>query len=622
MTQSPFFALAFWFVLLPSLWATGTLAGFWLREKNSLFSGFVKLGLGLGVYAAFLTLAGTLCWLKPEAVLTFIGISLIFGWQRGMGVFDWLHELLRFFWEPSDALSRVCQLSLAGTLVFTGLFCFLPEISNDALAIQLYCAKLFAANASTAPSFYDLASYRPLLMSVLYSTGVMFHNVAVAKLFHWFCGVLLIGAVAVKIAETTGSKRLGLFSSLMLWLTPTMMNQITTTYIDAGVSIFIFLGFCVLVDGFDDWRPSRFIYGGLLIGFAVAIRSLALGAAFAVGLMLLLSLFRRGCKMRIIVSALCFALGILITSSYWFLRDWIYTGNPVYPYMGKLFGTDDLSLFSSIYFYGMGVPRSVASFLLILWDITFKPQFFDYHHWVGPIYLSVLPFTLYAAIRLKETRRPLLFVLFLTTFWYFTGQNVRYLLPALPVYLVAAARGLHESSAGSILRRRRGILMQATAIIFIAGMLSLTAYHFRYQFKPIFRMWSVDTYLRKMERTTPVAHMINQELPQRSKILVLDEVHLYLIDRDVVLDADFEVRTHYKRLTTSAAAVGVLKARGITHILDAKQMPASEDDARSANNSRPIDLFLKNPTSVRALKSIASENILGSRCEYTLYSVN
>ena len=431
MTQSPLFALAFWIVLLPALWASGSLVSYRLRGGTPLFSGFLKLGLGLGVFASFLTFAGTFGWLKPEAVLCFLGVALMCGWRKGMGVFKWLNDLWHFLWESEDFFSRICQISLIGTIIFTAIFCFLPEISNDALAIQLYCAKIFAKKTSISPSFYAIDSYRPLLMSVLYSTGLLFQNVAISKLFHWFCGVLLVGALAVRVEESTGNKRLALFSCLMLWLTPTLMNQITTTYIDAGVSLFIFLGYAVLADNFGNPKPTNFFFGGVLIGLAVAIRPLSLGAAFPVLTMISLGLFRNDVRRQLIFCGFLFALGVLLTSLYWFLRDWIYTGNPVYPLLGSLFGTEDYAQLSSIYFHGMGLPRSLGSFLCIPLDITFKPQYFDYHHWVGPIYLCALPLFLYAAVKIKEARSHFKFVLFFTVFWYFTGQNVRYLLPAL-----------------------------------------------------------------------------------------------------------------------------------------------------------------------------------------------
>ena len=589
MSQSPFFTLAFWLILLPALWSTGSFVGFRLRERNSLFSGILMLGLGLGVYAYFMVLAGSLGWFNPGIVLSFLALSLILGWRVGMQVFRWLKDMLRFFVEGHDVFSLICKVSLLMTFFFTAVFCFLPEIANDALAIHLYVAKLFVNNATFAPSFYDIASYRTLLMSVFYSTGLLFQNVAIAKFFHWLCGILLVSALAIKVEEVSKSKKLALFSGLMLWLTPTLMNQITTTYIDAGVSLFVFLGYCVLIESFDDLQPANFFYGGLLIGLAVAIRSLSLGAFFSVLLMLGFRLFRRGTKIQVMIAGGCFALGVFMASAYWFLRDWIYTGNPVYPYLGSLFGTEDLSLFSSLYFHGMGLPRSLGSFLMIPWDITFKPQYFDYHHWVGPVYLSALPFFLYAAIRIRKARPHFQFAVLYTTFWYFTGQNVRYLLPTLPIYLLAGAMGISAFLGMSGIKKWMRYGFHGIACLLILCLLALTVHHFRFQFLPAVGIWEKDLYLSKLERTSPVAEWSNKNLPQNAKILIVGEVHLYYFDRKVVLDDDFDTRTHYSSRNSPAAIIAILKENGITHILDVSEIRVSTAISRN----RPIDVLLK-----------------------------
>src|SRR3989338_1959491 len=358
MLQSPLFTLAFWLLLFPSLWASGSLPGF--REKNPLLAGILKLALGLGIFAHFLILVAAFGAFKSYSVLIFLAFFLILSWRKGREVFDWLKDGLKSFLSDSSLFSRVCQFIFLITLFFTALFCFLPEISNDALGIQLYLAKLFVTKNSLTPAFFFILSYRPLLMSVLYATGLFFNNVAIAKLFHWFCGILLISATAIKIEKATQNKKITLFLSLMLWLTPTLMNQITTTYIDAGVSLFIFLGYCVFIEALEDLKPVQFFYAGMLIGLAVAMRTLSLNAYFALMVLLTFRFFRPGIKSRVGFVAFCFSLGVILTSAYWFLRAWIYTGNPVYPYLGSLFGNHDFTFLDSLYFHEMGLPKSVS----------------------------------------------------------------------------------------------------------------------------------------------------------------------------------------------------------------------------------------------------------------------
>jgi hypothetical protein len=347
-----------------------------------------------------------------------------------------------------------------------------------------------------------------------------------------------------------------------------------------------------------------------------------MGAFFAVVAMLSLRFFQRGIKLRVTIAGGCFVLGMLMSSAYWFLRDWVYTGNPVYPYFGALFGTEDFSLFSSIYFNAMGLPRSLGSFLMILWDITFKPQYFDYHHWVGPVYLSVLPFVLYAGIKIKKARPHLQFVFLFTTFWYFMGQNVRYLLPTLSIYLLAGAMGISVFLRTFKENKWWQAGFRSVAFLLIAFLLAVGVRHFRYQFLPLLGIWNHDLYLSKLEQTTPAAKWINSNLPQGAKILIFGEAHLYYFDRKVILEGDFNVRTHGGLDQNSPAAIAkILKEKGMTHILDVSEIPGFGPSDAPSLRSRPRDLFLKDARFVKVITSLHSANVLGKRFQYILYEL-
>jgi hypothetical protein len=585
--------------------------------------GFYKLGLGLGLFAYFLVAAGAIGSLNQLSVWIFIALCWTCGWKTLPDLVGWAKIFSNSLYDCGGRFAAAVKWTLAISVFFTGLFCFLPEISNDALAIHLHLAKLFARHASVEPLYYDMFSYRPLLMSVLYSVGILFQNVAIAKLFHWLTGLLLISVLWVQIFESTQRKNLALFFALMLWLTPTLMNQITTTYLDAAVTLFIFLGVRLALNDFETLKPSNFFYGGLFIGLAVSARSLALGAFFAVLIMLAVHMLRRKDKSRaIMMSALWVTVGVTLSSMYWFIRDWIHTGNPCYPYLGSLFGTEEYNFFSSIYFHGMGLPRSLGSFLCLPFDITFRPQYFDYHHWVGPFYLSVFPFAAYAAFKVKNARRHLLFVFLLTVFWYFTGQDVRYLLPALPFYLIAAAMGLNALSLPFFGRGWGSIISKTIASVAIASLLSLTAYHFRYQFMPVLRIWSSEQYLKKMERIVPAAEWINTNLPVNATILLLGEVHLYYFDRKMIPAEDFDLRTHFLRVKSPADLVMLLKEKGLTHILDASNIIKSQPgySPPSSENS-PLRTVLLDSRFSKKTFSVSSANIVGLRRHYDLYEL-
>src|SRR3989338_3611034 len=104
MLQSPLFTLAFWLLLFPSLWASGSLPGF--REKNPLLAGILKLALGLGIFAHFLILVAAFGAFKSYSVLIFLAFFLILSWRKGREVFDWLKDGLKSFWSDSSLFTR------------------------------------------------------------------------------------------------------------------------------------------------------------------------------------------------------------------------------------------------------------------------------------------------------------------------------------------------------------------------------------------------------------------------------------------------------------------------------------------------------------------------------------
>ncbi len=615
MLQSTLFALAFWLLLLPALWISGSLAAFKLNEKNPLLVGVLRLAFGFLVLSQVLVLAGTLDALNFSVVLVFLAFFWALGWQKAREVYTWLADLFKFFRSEPSLFGHICQYTFLATLALTFLFCFLPETSNDGIGVHLFLAKLFVTNGSLDPSYFDIISYRPLLMSLLYAVGILLNNAAIAKLLHWFCGVLLIGATAIKIQQAAENKRIALFLSLMLWLTPTLMNQVTTTYIDAGVSLFIFLGYCIFLEALKDLKPVEFFYSGLLIGVAVAMRYLSLSAYCTVMTLLAFRFFQKGVKIRVLSVAIWFTLGVSLTSAYWFLRAWLHTGNPVYPYLSQLFGTQDFTFLDVLYFEYLGLPKSLGNFLMLLWNMTFKPQYFDYYHWIGPFYLSALPFFLYAAVVVKSARIHVFYFFFFTIFWYFTGQDTRYFLPVIPVYLIATAIGMKALSEvfGT---GKRLILAKTAAITLIASLFLVTIRHFRFQFMPLLGVWSVRKYMRQVERSIPIAEWMNEHLPQDAKILNLDEPHQFYFERASIMDMDFNARTDYKSHPSPDAIASHLKERGITHILDFTEICNSKLVERGP---RPIDRILKDGRFSRLLVSIPSENIVDRKYQYTLY---
>src|SRR3990167_8258460 len=96
MLETPLFAIIFWVLLIPSLWISGSLAGFWLHEKNPILKGIMTMACGLGFYAYYPVFFGSFGLLKPVIVILFIAASLMLGWRQLPNLMGGIKDLSRF----------------------------------------------------------------------------------------------------------------------------------------------------------------------------------------------------------------------------------------------------------------------------------------------------------------------------------------------------------------------------------------------------------------------------------------------------------------------------------------------------------------------------------------------
>jgi len=610
-------AIFIWTALLPSIFLAGSFVSSKLGEKDLLMKGILNIAFGFGIFVYAMMLFGNIGFLKPWPIVCFIGIILLFRFRvlHEFGV--WSVSLLRFaFWEGGVA-TRVLQGLFLFAVIFTGVLSFVPEIANDSLCYQLNLPKVFVKKNSIQPLTYDFNSFIPLFMNYLYMIGFVFKNVVVAKLFHWWTGVFLSIALMVMIFRATKWRQLAVFMALIFFLTPTVWNQITTAYIDVAVAFFTFLSFYLFLQGRRTYKSVTFLLSGLLMGFAVGCKLLAMMGVLSVGGILLLDFFRVKDKREILTGMGFFSVGVFAGCGYWFVSNAILTGNPAYPYFTKYLGPEVLD-FGATY-AKMGLPKSIISYLLTPFHITFQPQYFDRGHWVGPFYLFVLPLVLFASVRMEKSRYASLFVLCFVTIWFFMGQNVRYLLPVLPLYLFVAALGVYGLKEW-FYSKWGSLVMKGSVVLFTSFLILLGVYHYRFQLKVISGLWSPDTFLTKMERSYPIAKWINRELPKDAVVLNAEEVRQFYLDRDLIREEMLHLKENYTENKSSEEIILYLKKMGFTHILRSKMIQDSKPVVKG-DWLEPLDRLLENTALTQRIVSMNSKNIREPKYHYDLYEI-
>jgi len=620
MILTGIFAILCWLLILPVLYMLGSLAVRKLDDGSPMLHGIYIGTFGLAFLSYFLVAFGSVGLLKPVPLLIGVGVMTLFCWRSLTGLTRWLDEVARFIVLPVPSVfERIAQLFLWGTLAVTIVLCFLPEIAHDSLCYHLNLPKWFIRHASVLPLEYDLKSYHSQLMDVLYSVGLFLGNVSISKLFHWFAGFLTAMFLMVLIDRETQRRGLALFFGLMLWLTPTFLNQVTVTYSDVGVTLFVLAGFSLFLQGLYGPRSLRhFFLAGLMLGFAVSCKYSAVMFAVPMGGWLVILLFTEPKAERsFLVRALgLFSLGALLGCVYWFLRSFFSTGDPFFPYLTAKFGGS--GLYSEINYAQVGVPHNFPSFLLLPFSLVFSPDNFERHSWIGPFYLLILPLIAWGAARDVKARCSAFVAFFSVVLWFFLAQNARFLLPVLPLMLFSAAVGVAELS-GSFLKpglKRLGWGVAFFPMLLLSG---IGFYHYRVHLRALGQGWNSGEFLTRLERTYPVAEWVNRNLPKDARIFTVEARQFYF-DREMIIDnmSFFHPREDFGKLTP-VEFLARLKQLGVTHVMQV--LPVNKADKSVDANRLNLDVLLRDASVASFVVEIPSQNIREDQCRYLIYKL-
>ncbi|MBP9866367.1 MAG: phospholipid carrier-dependent glycosyltransferase [Candidatus Omnitrophica bacterium] len=604
-------ALVLWAFLLPGLFVAGRLCLGTNKEEDSFVWGAVGTALGFVLLAHASIFLGLFHQFNPRTVGTILGVLFLVGLRDIREFRNWVVSGSRLFAGGRGAHGFLGGLFSLGLLAAIAL-CFLPEIANDALCYQLNVAKNFALRHSLLPDPYDFNSYTSTLMNSLYAVGLLFKSVSAAKLFHAAAGVLLVAVFMRRIEIETQNRFAARLAGLVLFLTPTFFFEITTTYVDMAVSLFLFLSFDRFLAGARSDKSRDWVLSGIFLGAAVSTKILILIAVVPYGVLFLLRWIKLPLKRRVASEAVLFSGGLLAASGALFIQSFILTQNPVFPYFGKFFGTAEFGMLGQ--FLAMGPVKSLPGFLMIPWNVTFRPGDYDGGYPLGPAFLMVLPFAIYGAVKKEQYRPHLIFTGSFLPVWYLLFHNVRFLFPALCLYAWAGAVGFDLF----LKKRSSGIrkMLILPVLLLLIPLLVISGYHYRAQWPVVFGQKSRDAFLRDMERSYPLALWMEKNLPSDAVIFNAEEIRQFYFPRKSTREIWFYLQTRYDQLGSSAEVLRRLKEAGFTHLLLYRSREAGLQEEPRYQFLRGI---AQNPELARSEGVIPSENIREEVCSFEVF---
>ncbi len=386
--------------------------------------------------------------------------------------------LANFFAIPSHTtwIGRTVWLAILVFLLTEVILGLLPPISRDELTHHLAIPRLYGNAGRIIEVPMAPYAYYPMLLDMLYTPWVYWGYDFVSKWIHalyaYLTGLLLYAYLARRMNAEYGLVGFFIFVS-----TPVIARLSHWAYIDLGITFYTTAALLALL----RWRDKREALGwlslaALSLGFALATKPNGLVVALVISFLFLLIVVQPPRKSpRWIGREMCtFGVLTLLPFLPWITKNWLQTGNPLFPLLGGFFAppgsvpakavSGGFGIFAKReLLYGENIWQMVSLPLRIFFSgQDDNPQYFD--GVLTPILILLLPWA-FQGKWLEEKKLLAAFALvFLLYAVFLVDLRIRYILPVVPPLVVLAVYGVFNI----YLRMRRPVFLFAGLIVFAA----------------------------------------------------------------------------------------------------------------------------------------------------------
>lgn len=530
----------------------------YLLGFGCLSSGIMILGL-----AGWLSVGNIFLWLITAGVIALIGLPGL-GWPRLLD-------------HPLGSKSRYViflqMISVAAVLLLF-LEGLLPIWDYDALLYHLEVPRQFLYRGGFYFDPEVLRSAYPYLGEMLFLVGIAFNLDSLAKLIHLMYAILFVLSSFTFSRRFFGTEHAYTAAGILLGA-PAFWMWATWAGIDFAWAAYEFWSvYVVSLWLLGDKKNSRrwLILAGMMSGLAASTKYLSIPSVLVVaGLIAWKSIQDSEQPAKEAFSnLLAFGLTSVLVASPWYIKNWIWTGNPVYPLAFGGPGWEPLeNQVLNDYVYSFGVGKNWLDYLLLPYNV------YAFHNRFSTIGIEIIHPALWLAFLSpfvwKSSRKYNLIIVY--TFlgfalWALNSQVIRFLIP-LTAFL--------SILAGAVIETFSSLWKNVVRFGLIGGcmlfnlLFQLVWLQGKGSLPYLSGTQSASEYLQNMNYDFRAVQYVQKSIPVDEKVLFLWNGRSYYCDPRCIPDDEQStaVRLAFESPLPETLAKN-LRDDGITHLLLSK----------------------------------------------------
>jgi len=337
-------------------------------------------------------------------------------------------------------------------------------------------------------------------------------------------------------------------------------------YVDIAFAFYLLVASACVADYLHTSRTSALVLGGFFCGALAGTKLSGILGVAAVGSMLLLAELQRFHLRRLAFGSLALGVPALLLALPWYVKSFVYTGNPVFPMLYERLGGIEWSPELNRQFFhwqhSIGMGRGLTDYLLLPWRVIVEADqgYARFDGKLGPFWLAAVPFSIVVA-RWAHAARPYLvcaasyFVL-----WAVSSQQMRFLIAVLPLLAVATGiafdRVVDGLGAPARTRARAAFFLAACVAAALVARPRVAG--------------ALEAGAASPGAVVPEAYtFVNAHTDSRAKLLLVNTNHGFFLDRAYIADSFFEAPQVSHAIAPARSEqelVEILRRLGVTHV--------------------------------------------------------
>lgn len=523
------------------------------------------------------------CTIGITRINLFLGMVILIVaaiWHNDVIVKDFKHIYYKLKFHILD-LSKVDKILILLLLfIFTiNLFSiFAPPTVADSLTYHYQIPLDYIRSQKIV--YHSFMLYNSPHLTELFAVMPLAFSSEVSLQFSYYLFSVFLLVAILSFAVRYYSLNVGLLASMLFFSLPLLTNIFTSGHVEVALSLTSFLALISLINYYDveskNDQSRWLLLSAIMAGISCGIKYYGLYTAVFVSIFVTVEFIRSKVKL---ITVSIFLLLISIFAVPFYLKNFMFTGNPLYPILSTVFDTKDWSythgrLFKEmVAVLKMPYGHDFLTYLLSPGLISLKNYLFNgLGNYFGPILLFSLPVYFLFIKKLKKPFfiLPIFYGFFIWTVWFYSAfQRERHLVVVF-LFLIIHISTLFFEMIKARRREFRPWIFGASIFLFVFlsfNYLSSLIYNVKF-IKYVIRNESRDKFLSKYLSNWEDVKWVNENIPKDAKVLNYYGNINYYVDRSVFYPSPyFQGEFDFSSYLSLNEFYKQVKNKGFTHVI-------------------------------------------------------